>query len=96
MIMKRMFLLLFALILGLSFAQQSTAQVTTNSGSGLAATYSSLANAISALNAATITGAVSLRLPVMKQPLPVGIRLHRQAVLQQIPLILVLPQPLRY
>jgi hypothetical protein len=38
------------------------AQVTTNSGSGLAATYSSLAEAITALNAATITSPVTITL----------------------------------
>ena len=37
-------------------------QVTTNGGSGLAATYTSLANAITALNAATITAPVTITL----------------------------------
>ena len=40
----------------------SAAQVTTNSGSGLAASYSSLANAIAALNAAAITNPVVMTL----------------------------------
>ena len=40
----------------------SSAQVTTNSGSGLAPTYTSLAAAITALNAATITSPVTITL----------------------------------
>jgi hypothetical protein len=40
----------------------ANAQVTTNSGSGLAATYSTLADAITALNAATISGPVVITL----------------------------------
>ncbi|CAM4410943.1 T9SS sorting signal type C domain-containing protein [Flavobacterium terrigena] len=40
----------------------SNAQVTTNSGSGLAPTYTSLANAITALNAATISSPVVITL----------------------------------
>jgi hypothetical protein len=56
--MKKLFFLWVALLIsGLSFGQ-----VTTNSGSGLAATYTSLANAITALNAATITSPVVITL----------------------------------
>ncbi|MBL0102454.1 MAG: hypothetical protein IPP51_00955 [Bacteroidetes bacterium] len=44
------------------FTSQADAQVTTNSGSGLAPTYTSLADAITALNAATITGPVTITL----------------------------------
>ncbi|MFZ7107506.1 MAG: beta strand repeat-containing protein, partial [Bacteroidota bacterium] len=48
------------LITGLSLT--STAQVTTNSGSGLAPSYPDLASAITALNAATITSPVVITL----------------------------------
>ena len=41
---------------------EANAQVATNGGSGLAATYTSLANAITALNAATITAPVTITL----------------------------------
>ena len=40
----------------------STAQVNTNSGSGLAATYPDLASAVTALNAATISSPVTITL----------------------------------
>jgi hypothetical protein len=52
-----------ALLIFLSFAfTQAFAQVTTNSSSGLAATYTTLADAIVALNAATITAPVVITL----------------------------------
>jgi len=58
-----MFLFLFALAIGFSLlVQHINAQVITNSGSGLAATYPSLADAITALNAASITGPVVITL----------------------------------
>ena len=61
--MKTIFRLLAALFIGAILpVQHSNAQVTTNSGSGLAATYTSLANAITALNSATITGPVIITL----------------------------------
>ena len=53
------------LLMGLVFVfgvVGANAQVTTNGGSGLAATYTSLANAITALNAATITAPVTITL----------------------------------
>jgi len=56
--MKRL-LFLLSLFLVLQIAQ---AQVTTNEGSGLAPTYPSLADAITALNAATITSPVIITL----------------------------------
>jgi hypothetical protein len=52
-------LVVFTLFLFTNIAQ---AQVTTNGGSGLAATYSDLASAITALNAATITSPVEITL----------------------------------
>ncbi len=55
----------------LFFASMSLAQVTTNSGSGLAATYPDLASAISALNAATITSPVTITL-AGNETAPVG------------------------
>ena len=57
--MKKHLLISFAMIL---VAAVSFGQVTTNSGSGLAATYTSLANAITALNTATISGPVVITL----------------------------------
>lgn len=61
--MRKSLLLLFALVLGAAlFVQQANAQVTTNSGSGLAPTYTSLANAIAALNAATMSTPVVITL----------------------------------
>ncbi len=53
---------LLSLVLSLAGLQQVKAQVATNSGSGLAATYPSLASAIAALNLATITGPVTITL----------------------------------
>lgn len=54
---------LLALLLIIGFSVDNiNAQVTTNSGSGLAATYPSLASAITALNAATITSPVVITL----------------------------------
>ena len=44
--------------------------VTTNSGSGLAPTYTSLANAITALNAATITAPVVITCPTGTEAVP--------------------------
>jgi len=61
--MKKIFLFLFSAVLWSSlFISEVKAQVITNSGSGLAATYTSLANAITALNAATITQPVVITL----------------------------------
>ena len=61
--MKRFLLFLFAFTIGsFLFLQNVTGQVATNSGSGLAANYTSLANAITALNAATITSPVIITL----------------------------------
>ena len=59
---------------GLLFSTKSKAQfaVTTNSGSGLAATYTSLADAITALNAATITGPVVITCPTGSETAPAG------------------------
>lgn len=54
--------LLLACLLGIFVAMPSMAQVTTNSGSGLAASYPSLADAITALNAATISSPVTITL----------------------------------
>jgi hypothetical protein len=62
--------LAFLLIIAL-FSVTSNAQVTTNSGSGLDATYSSLALAIDALNLATITSPVSITL-TGNETAPVG------------------------
>ena len=53
--------------------------VTTNGGSGLAATYTSLANAITALNAATITSPVVITCPAGAETAPVtGYRITAQ------------------
>jgi trimeric autotransporter adhesin len=60
-----------ASILVLVSAISSFAQVTTNSGSGLAATYPDLASAITALNAATITSPVVITL-AGNETAPVG------------------------
>ncbi|MEP6674534.1 MAG: T9SS type A sorting domain-containing protein [Ferruginibacter sp.] len=59
--MKKKFTIIIALfcLLSTTFVQ---AQVTTNSGSGLAATYPSLSAAVTALNAATITSPVTITL----------------------------------
>ena len=58
----RKFYALVVLITSLLITSSSFAQVTTNSGSGLAPTYTSLANAITALNGATITSPVLITL----------------------------------
>ncbi|MFZ4399513.1 MAG: T9SS type A sorting domain-containing protein [Bacteroidales bacterium] len=61
--MKRNIYFIIAVQLIISiFSQNIYSQVTTNGGSGLASTYTSLANAISALNAATITSPVVITL----------------------------------
>jgi hypothetical protein len=56
------FSLVFVLLGFLVSVQRLNAQVATNSGSGLAPTYTSLANAITALNGATITSPVIITL----------------------------------
>lgn len=61
------------LLLTLGVWQQALAQVTTNGGSGLAATYASLSAAITALNAATITAPVTITLTASNpQTAPAG------------------------
>jgi hypothetical protein len=61
--MKKNHLFIFVLAIFTNiFVQNVSAQVTTNSSSGLAASYSSLANAITALNSATLTGPVIITL----------------------------------
>jgi hypothetical protein len=60
--LPRVSALLLACLLGIFVALPSMAQVTTNSGSGLAASYTSLADAITALNAATISSPVVITL----------------------------------
>jgi uncharacterized repeat protein (TIGR02543 family) len=57
--MKKLIYFLVFTILG---CQHALAQVATNGGSGLAATYTSLSNAITALNTATITSPVVITL----------------------------------
>ncbi|NVO01303.1 MAG: hypothetical protein HXX09_01240 [Bacteroidetes bacterium] len=59
--LKALFAICFFLLLAFS-SNEGRAQVTTNSSSGLAATYTSLASAITALNAATITAPVTITL----------------------------------
>lgn len=59
---KRTWLSLIALFVALFSFVFGNAQVTTNSGSGLAPTYASLASAITALNAATISSPVVITL----------------------------------
>jgi hypothetical protein len=55
-----------------AFSVNAQFSVTTNSGSGLAATYTSLANAITALNAATITAPVVITCPTGTETAPAG------------------------
>jgi hypothetical protein len=62
-----------ALVFLLFASMGAKAQVTTNSGSGLAATYPSLSAAITALNAATITAPVTIELTASNpQTAPAG------------------------
>ena len=61
--MKRTIVFLFTMAFAACvFMQNAKAQVTTNGGSGLDATYPSLASAISALNSATISSPVVITL----------------------------------
>ncbi|MEO8235757.1 MAG: T9SS type A sorting domain-containing protein [Flavobacterium sp.] len=62
---------MFTVIVMLITATISNAQVTTNSGSGLAPTYPDLASAITALNGTTITSPVTITL-VGNETAPVG------------------------
>jgi hypothetical protein len=55
-----------------TFGAKAQFAVTTNSGSGLDATYTSLANAITALNAATITSAVVITCPTGTETAPLA------------------------
>lgn len=65
--------LILGLLITLFTSVVSMAQVTTNGGSGLSATYPDLASAITALNAATITGPVVITLdPATNQTAPTG------------------------
>jgi hypothetical protein len=59
---KRNWLSFVTVLVTLFCFMQSNAQVTTNSGSGLAPTYATLADAITALNAATISAPVEITL----------------------------------
>ena len=61
-IKKSMGFLSIMLLFALFASALGNAQVTTNSGSGLAPTYTSLANAVAALNAATISSPVVITL----------------------------------
>ncbi|MBL0358155.1 MAG: hypothetical protein IPP72_15370 [Chitinophagaceae bacterium] len=61
--MRKIYSLLFALVLFGTTNINAQFAVTTNSGSGLAPTYTSLANAITALNLATITSPVVITCP---------------------------------
>lgn len=70
--MKKLLLLLFT-ITNLFFVKIANAQVTTNGGSGLAATYATLNDAITALNTATITSPVVITLAASNpQTAPAG------------------------
>ena len=63
---------LLAIFILFGICQTTFAQVTTNSGSGLAATYTSLANAITALNALpAVTGSITITLNA-NETAPVG------------------------
>lgn len=65
--------LMLGLMITLFTSVVSVAQVTTNGGSGLSATYPDLASAITALNAATITSPVVITLdPSTNQTAPAG------------------------
>ncbi|MEI2748133.1 MAG: Ig-like domain-containing protein [Ferruginibacter sp.] len=68
--MKQHYLLLFLMFL--SFGSMAQFAVTTNGGSGLAPTYTSLANAITALNGATITSPVIITCPTGTETSPAG------------------------
>ena len=68
---KRTWLSLMTVLVTLFCFTQSNAQVATNSGSGLAPTYTTLAQAITALNAATITDPVVITL-TGNETAPVG------------------------
>ncbi|WMW78337.1 T9SS type A sorting domain-containing protein [Flavobacterium sp. 20NA77.7] len=68
---KRTWISLITLFVALFSFVSVQAQVTTNGGSGLATTYTSLANAITALNAATINGPVVITL-TGNETAPVG------------------------
>ena len=61
-LMKKIYTFILGIVLTGLFVINANAQVTTNSGSGLAPTYGSLALAITALNSATITGPVVITL----------------------------------
>ena len=63
--------MLFAILMLFGISQTAFAQVTTNSGSGLAPTYASLNLAITALNATTITAPVIITLTA-NEIAPVG------------------------
>ncbi|MFZ4708070.1 MAG: hypothetical protein ACOYMF_18855 [Bacteroidales bacterium] len=68
--MKKLFFFLF---ISLIWNQYIQAQVSTNSGSGLATSYPTLADALTALNAATITDPVIITLdPANPQTAPAG------------------------
>ena len=68
---KRNWLSFVTVLVTLFCFMQSNAQVTTNGGSGLATTYATLADAITALNAATISTPVEITL-TSAQTAPVG------------------------
>lgn len=87
--MRKFYALFLIAVFG--FAAASQAQVTTNSGSGLAATYTTLASAITALNAATITSPVVITLT------GVILRLHllAQGIILQLQAPLLTQSPFR-
>jgi len=72
--MKKIYTFFLAVILTGLFVINANAQfaVTTNSGSGLASSYSSLAAAITALNAATITSPVVITCPTGTETAPIA------------------------
>ncbi|MEP6793992.1 MAG: hypothetical protein ABJB16_06680, partial [Saprospiraceae bacterium] len=73
-LLKKSLIPVFAVLCFVLVGTSANAQfaVTTNSGSGLAPTYTSLANAITALNAATITSPVVITCPNGTETAPAG------------------------
>lgn len=69
--MKHIFKTIFTLVVATFITGSASAQVTTNSGSGLAPAYPSLATAITALNGASITSPVIITL-TGNETAPVG------------------------
>ena len=63
---------ILALSIGSTITAEAQFAVTTNSGSGLAPTYGSLAAAITALNGATISGPVVITCPTGTETAPTG------------------------